>query len=103
MNAVSDTHRQALVDNLKTAITHAEELLRMAGGDGLDKSEEIRSRIQERIRQARADLGQLQDSALAKVKATGRATDGFVHESPWQSVGIAAGAGLLVGLLLARR
>jgi len=26
-----------------------------------------------------------------------------VRENPWQSVGIAAGVGLLVGLLLARR
>lgn len=103
MNFASDTHRQALVDNLKSAITHAEELLRAAEGDGLEKSQEIRANIQERIRQARQDLGQLQDSAMGRAKAGCRATDAFVRQSPWQSAGIAAGAGLLVGLLLARR
>ena len=35
--------------------------------------------------------------------AAGHATDEFVHENPWKSVGIAAGVGLLLGLLVSRR
>ena len=40
---------------------------------------------------------------LAKTKAAARATDEYVHESPWTAIGIAAGAGLLIGLLIGRR
>ena len=36
-------------------------------------------------------------------KAAAKATDGYVHENPWKSVGIAAGVGLLLGMLIGRR
>jgi ElaB/YqjD/DUF883 family membrane-anchored ribosome-binding protein len=103
MNANAELQREAVMDNLKAVITSAEELLRMSEGNGEEKTLEVRTRIQERMRQAKADLLRMQESALARVKAAGHATDEFVHENPWKSAGIAAGAGLLVGLLLARR
>jgi len=31
------------------------------------------------------------------------ATEEYVRDNPWQSVGVAAGVGLLIGLLIARR
>jgi ElaB/YqjD/DUF883 family membrane-anchored ribosome-binding protein len=40
---------------------------------------------------------------VEKAKAAAKATDGYVHDNPWKSVSIAAGAGLLIGLLLGRR
>ena len=49
-----------------------------------------------------AKVKHLQD-ILARAKAAGHATDEFVQEHPWQSIGIAAGLGLVVGLLIARR
>ena len=36
-------------------------------------------------------------------RAAARATDVYVHESPWTAIGVAAGVGLLVGLILGRR
>jgi ElaB/YqjD/DUF883 family membrane-anchored ribosome-binding protein len=45
----------------------------------------------------------LQEAAVAKAKAAGHATDEFVHQNPWKSIGISAGVGLLVGLLVSRR
>ena len=38
-----------------------------------------------------------------KTKAAARATDDFVHENPWKAVGIAAGVGLLLGVIIGRR
>ena len=32
-----------------------------------------------------------------------RAADEFVHEHPWKAVGIGAGVGLIIGLLIGRR
>ncbi|MBP7641556.1 MAG: DUF883 domain-containing protein, partial [Thauera sp.] len=32
-----------------------------------------------------------------------RVTDDYVHENPWQSVGVAAGVAFLLGLLASRR
>ena len=103
MNANTELQREAVMDNLKAVIASAEELLHMSEGNGEEKILEVRNRIQERIRQAKSDLIRLQESTVARVKAAGHATDEFVHENPWKSAGIAAGAGLVIGLLLARR
>ncbi len=41
--------------------------------------------------------------ALEKSKAAAHATDEYVHENPWRSIVAAAGVGVLIGLLIARR
>ena len=52
------------------------------------------------MREALADA----EAALVdKTKAAARATDDFVHENPWKAVGIAAGVGLLLGVIIGRR
>ena len=55
------------------------------------------------MNQAKADLIRLQDTAVAKAKAAGLAADEFVHDNPWKSIGVAAGVGLALGLLVSRR
>jgi len=52
---------------------------------------------------AKVELLHLQQASIEKAKAAGHATDVFVHENPWKSIGIAAGVGLVVGLLISRR
>ncbi|NDB70762.1 MAG: DUF883 domain-containing protein [Methylocystaceae bacterium] len=41
--------------------------------------------------------------AFAKAKDAGKAADNYVHDNPWKAVGIAAGVGLVLGLLISRR
>ena len=96
-------NRDKLMDDLRVVIADAEELLRMTADQAGESAADLRSRVQARMNQAKADLVCLQEAAVAKVKAAGHATDEFVHENPWKSIGIAAGAGLLIGLLLGRR
>jgi len=64
---------------------------------------QLRERVRERMDKAKAELIHLQQVTIEKAKAAGHATDEFVHENPWKSIGIAAGVGLVVGLLISRR
>ena len=41
--------------------------------------------------------------AVEKAKATARATDDYVHENPWKAVGVAAGVGIILGMLIGRK
>jgi len=91
--------RDKLLDDLRLVISDAEELLRMTAGEVGDSTAELRGRIQSRLQEARVELAGLQDAATAQVKVA----DEFVHEHPWQSIGIAAAIGVVVGLLIARR
>lgn len=89
--------------DLRLVITDAEALLRMTADEVGETAADIRSRVQSKMIQAKEDLLNLQNAAVAKAKAAGHATDEFVHENPWKSIGIAAGLGLVVGLLIGRR
>ncbi len=51
----------------------------------------------------RVRLVEAEEVLLEKSRAAARATDAYVHESPWTAIGIAAGIGLVVGLALGRR
>jgi ElaB/YqjD/DUF883 family membrane-anchored ribosome-binding protein len=44
-----------------------------------------------------------QSAAVGKVKDTFKATDGYVRENPWKTVGVAVAVGLVVGVLLHKK
>ncbi len=95
--------REKLMNDLRQVIADTEELLRMSADEVGDSAAEVRGRIQSRLKEARAQLAELQEMAFTKAKAAGHATDEFVHDNPWKSIGLAAAVGLVVGLLIARR
>jgi ElaB/YqjD/DUF883 family membrane-anchored ribosome-binding protein len=103
MTDMTTLQKDKLMGDLRVVIADAEELLRMTADQAGESAADIRSRVQSRLNQAKVDLIQLQETAVAKAKAAGHAADEFVHESPWKSIGIAAGVGLVVGLLIGRR
>jgi ElaB/YqjD/DUF883 family membrane-anchored ribosome-binding protein len=96
-------HKNKLMEDLQLVIEDAEELLRMTAKEAGDSAADVRKRVQERMEQAKVELLHVQDAAIAQAKAAGQAADAFVHENPWKSVGVAAGLGLVLGLLLSRR
>ncbi len=103
MSEMSTNPKDKLMSDLKVVIADTEELLQVTAGQVGDKATALRTRVQENLAQAKVRLADLQDAAVAKAKAAGNATDDFVHDNPWKSVGIAAGVGLVVGLLIGRR
>ena len=89
--------------DLRLVVADAEELLRTTAGQAGEGAAELRAKVQASLARARDSLAQAQDAAIAKARAAGRAADDYVHENPWRSIGVAAGFGLLVGLLIGRR
>ena len=103
MNDMTTVQKDKLMGDLRVVIADAEELLRMTANEAGEGAAAIRSRVQARLNQAKTDLLHVQEVAVAKAKAAGHAADEFVHDNPWKSIGIAAGIGLVVGLLIGRR
>jgi len=92
-----------LIADLKTVMQDAEALLKATSAQTGEKIQEIRARAEESLRQARVRLSEAEDAARRRAREVSDATQEYVRENPWQSLGIAAGAGLLLGLLLSRR
>lgn len=63
----------------------------------------LRTRIEGGVAKTRKVLADGTDQVQRQAKAAMATSDRYVHEQPWQSVGIAAVGGLLVGFLLGRR
>jgi ElaB/YqjD/DUF883 family membrane-anchored ribosome-binding protein len=91
------------VTDLKGVIHDAEELMKMTAGDVGAETMELRERVRLRLLNAKDSLHQLQETAIQRAKAAGHQADDYVHEHPWTSIGVAAGFGLLIGLLIGRR
>jgi ElaB/YqjD/DUF883 family membrane-anchored ribosome-binding protein len=95
--------KERLVADLRQVIADAEELLSATAHQTEDKVVALRERIGENLREARYKLADAEEALKAKTREVARVTDDYVHENPWRSIGIAAGVGLVVGLLIGRR
>ena len=82
------------------AVVHDGEALLQAGMDELgDRGQAARERLTAALEAARETQRKLQERAVAGAKAT----DQLVREHPYESIGIAFGAGLLLGYILQRK
>jgi ElaB/YqjD/DUF883 family membrane-anchored ribosome-binding protein len=103
VSASSVESQEQLVSDIKSVISDAEEMLSATADQAGEKVNNLRARIQVRLHDAKLRLVDAEEALLAKTKAAARATDEYVHESPWTAIGIAAAAGVLLGLALGRR
>jgi ElaB/YqjD/DUF883 family membrane-anchored ribosome-binding protein len=97
------TSQEKLVTDIRAVIADAEEILLATADQTGEKIANLRTRIKERVLDARIRLDAAEEVLIEKTRAAARATDNYVHENPWQAVGIGAGIGFLLGLVLGRR
>jgi ElaB/YqjD/DUF883 family membrane-anchored ribosome-binding protein len=97
------TAQDKLIENVKSSLNAVEDLLREAANSTGDRATELRERAMASLKVTRDNLHEAQDALLAKGREAVRATDDYVHDNPWQAVGVAGVVGLLVGLLISRR
>lgn len=94
---------QKLMQDLRVVVHDAEALLKATAGQVDERITRARARAEESLRHARARLASVEADLEAQVRAGAQAADQYVHENPWQSIGIAAGVGFLLGYLMGRR
>jgi len=95
----TEVHTDRLVRDLKTVARDAQDLIKATAGDVGEKAREARTRLAATLESAKESLDGLQERAVAGAKATDRA----IREHPYQSLGIAFGVGVLIGVLVNRR
>ena len=100
---LSEVNKEKLIADFKMVVADTEELLRATAGQAGEKVNEIRARAQDRLNVAKLKLAEAEVILIDKAKQVGRAADDYVHDNPWSSVGMAAGVGFLIGLLVSRR
>ena len=92
-----------MVDDFKLIISDADDLLQATAkvsGEGFNLA---RAKFAEKLKTAKASLADAEQLVVDKAKQAATATDDYVKGNPWTAVGIAAGIGILIGFLVAKR
>ncbi|MFO0121144.1 MAG: YqjD family protein [Inhella sp.] len=95
--------RERLMTSLQDVVNDAETLLKNAQHTGSEQFSSARSKLEMRLHEAQHELAGLREAATRNVRRAAHAADEAVHLHPSATAGVAAGVGLLVGLLIARR
>ena len=95
------TTEKLLVD-LRILAADVEQLLKATAGQTGEQVAGVRARAEESLNAIKARISELQDVAVARTRAAGRATDAYVRAKPWQMMSICALGGVIVGLGLSR-
>lgn len=103
MTDTTEVSKDKLLADFKTVVADAEELLRATANQAGDKAADLRARIQSRLADAKVRIAEAEAALVDKAKQVGKAADNYVQDNPWRAVGIAAGFGFLLGLLIGRR
>ena len=95
--------KDKLIEDLKVVAQDVEELLKATAGQAGEKIATARARAEESLRGAKTRLAEAGDEVTARARAAATAADDYVHDNPWQAIGIAAGVAFLLGCLISRR
>lgn len=94
---------EQLIADFNVVVADAEALLKATANQGGEKLAEVRAKAEDSLRAVKARLGEAQAVMLARTRAAAKAADVYVHDNPWNAVGVAASIGLVIGFLIGRR
>lgn len=97
--SASEFKTEELLSELKRIVTDSEELLRATKDAVGNQAEEARDRLVQGLAAAKRTCRRLEDKAIEGAQAADRT----IREHPYQSLGVAFGVGLLIGVLVQKR
>jgi len=90
-------------EDFSTLITDVEELLRKVGHLADSEVARVRDRVQEKVASVKETLATQRVQIGSAARNAAGVTNEYVRENPWQSTGVAALAGVILGFVLFRR
>ncbi len=99
---IQQASKEKLIADFEALIADTEELLGATANQGGEKISLLRTKMADRLADAKDRITAVQQSVVEKARATAKVTDDYVRGNPWQSVAIAGGVGFLLGFLVTR-
>lgn len=97
--SAAELNTEKLVADLKRIVLDSEELLHATKDAAGDKAQEVRERLTDALEAAKRTYRKIEDRAVESAKAA----DKTIRDHPYQSIGVAFGVGLLIGVLVTRK
>ncbi len=95
--------RERVVADLRALSRDAADLLKATASDMSDKAKDARVRLMAALERAKVSCNELQEKTAATAKAAAKQADTIIRDHPYESLGVAFGVGILVGVLVTRK
>lgn len=95
--------QDALAKEFQALVSDTENLLRHTSDIAGVQMQELRERINGNLNRAKTILKDTEFGLEEQGRVAIAKTEEYVNQNPWQSIGIAAGVGFLLGMLVSRR
>ncbi len=95
--------KERLIADIQQLLSDAQGILTDAGGHADDHVHRLRAKLSDNMDKVKDSLHSAKAQTRKKARQAADVTDEYVHDKPWQSVGVAASIGFLLGLLVSRR
>ena len=92
----------ALSQEFSHFVSDIEDLIKSSTSVSGEELTKVKEKIKDRINTAKSMINESADSAVGRARKAAHATHEYVNEEPWKAVGIGAGIGFLLGILVAR-
>lgn len=99
----STAAKDVLIEDFWRVIADAEALIKASAADGGADLADVRARIETTLAEAKHRLGDAQAGLKLSGQQAITASQDYIRHNPWSALGMAAGVGVLIGLLSGRR
>lgn len=99
----AEVTNQQLIDDFSLVVSDAEALIKATASQGGEALALVREKAEASLAMAKTKLVDAKAALAAHSREAVQEADNYVHENPWQSIGMAAGVGLIIGFLMGRR
>ena len=94
---------QKLVTDLRVLAADAEELVKSTAAQTDERIVQVRCKIQQSLAELKPRVAEAQSVLTETARTAASSADAMVRDKPWTAISVAAGVGLLIGLLIGRR
>lgn len=95
--------KEQIISDMRVVVGDLESMLKATANSADADVRALSERLRDRLAVAKARLLDAEHAMLERGRQIARSTDDYVHQNPWSSIGVAAGIGLLLGVVIARR
>ena len=95
--------KEQILSDMRVVVGDLESMLKATANSADADVRALSERLRDRLAVAKARLLDAEHAMLERGRQLARTTDDYVHQHPWSSIGVAAGIGLLLGGVIARR
>lgn len=100
MNMADPVTAEQLYEHLQAVIRDSEALLHATASYAGEKVDLARAKAKETLHSAKERVAEMQDEMVDRTHDYVTQGQQYVRDNPWQAIGIAAGVGILLGVLL---